>query len=223
LQKAYATGQNILQLLRGESSINTEKAIQTSYDLQAGTATVLSGNPVHTAYLYRYAKEIANVLRPYQPQSLLDAGTGEGTTLAAILHHYLPVAVHGFDISIKRLNYAQHHLPLVHFTAASLSAIPYHNCAFDAVCTSHAIEPNNGREEPILKELHRVTRRVLILLEPAYELAPQKAQERMREYGYCRGLADTATRLGFHVVHHGLFPVTKNPLNPTGLLLIEKH
>jgi uncharacterized protein YbaR (Trm112 family) len=37
-----------------------------------------------------------------------------------------------------------------------------------------------------------------------------------------RGLKDTAEQLGYKVLEYRLFDYTINPLNPTGLLIIEK-
>jgi len=44
----------------------------------------------------------------------------------------------------------------------------------------------------------------------------------MAQHGYCRDLCGHAERLGLKVIAHQLFPVIRSPLNPTGLLIIEK-
>ncbi|XOJ73453.1 hypothetical protein ABXT43_00940 [Candidatus Pelagibacter sp. Uisw_114] len=58
------------------------------------------------------------------------------------------------------------------------------NNSFEISMTMHAIEPNNGEEEEIIKELIRVSSRGLVLIEPDYKLANTIQRKRMRKYGY---------------------------------------
>ena len=62
-----------------------------------------------------------------------------------------------------------------------------------------------------------------MLLEPAFELADDKAKERMLKHGYVTKLRSTADDLGYEVISHRLFHPTSNPLNPTGLMVIRKE
>ncbi len=60
------------------------------------------------------------------------------------------------------------------------------------------------------------------MLEPAYELATEEAQKRIKEHGYVSDLYGAAKRLGYEVLTYRLFPPFSNPLNPTGLMIIKK-
>ena len=71
-------------------------------------------------------------------------------------------------------------------------------------------------------ELYRIARKYVVLLEPCYELASDEARQRMVKHGYATKLLDTAKELGYKVLEHRLFEITSNPLNPTGLLIIQK-
>lgn len=73
-----------------------------------------------------------------------------------------------------------------------------------------------------MRELLRVARRVVVLVEPIYELADEFARQRMEHHGYVRGLKACADKLGLNVVDYRLLPYTSNPLNPSGVLVIEK-
>jgi len=104
-----------------------------------------------------------------------------------------------------------------------LTRIPFADNSFDVVYTNESIGENAEHETTILTELYRVASRFLILLEPAYELAPPEAQARMLEHGYCQDLAGHARRLGMKVLEHKLIPFVENPLNPIGSIVIEKN
>ncbi len=232
LKAAYARGENITALLRKQfgSLINTEEIIELSYDLQAGSYVAAMQDSAVAANVNEYAAEIARLLLQYGgPSSLLEAGVGEATTMARVLqaYHQTEIEAHGFDLCWSRIYQgkqwlAREGLPRVALCTASLARIPFADNAFDVVYTSHSIEPNGGRESEILGELYRVASRYLMLLEPAYELATPEAQARMTQHGYCRDLCGYAERLGMKVIAYRLFPVVRNPLNPTGLIIIEK-
>ncbi|MDR2117144.1 MAG: methyltransferase domain-containing protein [Planctomycetaceae bacterium] len=173
-------------------------------------------------------KKIIHSLTP-NPQSILEAGIGEGNTLSHLLQHFeTPIVSYGFDISWSRIAYARNWLKsqncknTVLFTGDLLN-IPCADNAFDIVYTAHAIEPNRGKEQPILQELFRVAKKYLILLEPSYELASEESKQRMDEHGYIKGLEETALKLEYNVVEYKLFKYTANPLNPTAIMIIQKN
>lgn len=232
LQELYESGVNISAFLREQQGIswNTESIIEFAYDLQAGSYIALSETPEGSNLKEKYTSEVANViLSLLEPASLLEAGVGESTTLAGVLKHLkIPVEAFGFDISWSRVAYGKKYLEKqgisnVTLCTGSLLSIPFADESVDIVYTSHSIEPNRGKEEPILRELLRVARKYLILLEPAYELASDEARKRMDFHGYCRNLKEIASQLGCKVLVHELFPVTGNPLNPTAITIIEKE
>jgi SAM-dependent methyltransferase len=235
LKSAYQQGRNIMQMLRqdSQSCVNDERTIELSYDLQSGSYIRSAESVEGGATLRQYSRHLADVLSGLGPiDSLLEAGVGEATTLWNVIDQLAktPTHVHGFDLCWSRVASGARWLAKqatrydIRLATASLLELPYQDNSFDVVYTAHAIEPNRGREEAILKELHRVASRYLVLLEPAYELASAEARARMDAHGYCTGLAETARALGFKVERHEIFSGTyaHTPLNPTGLLLISK-
>lgn len=232
LQALYAQGRNISALLREERGLdrNTGEIVEIAYDLQTGSYVAAMEQPSMAAHKRDYSAEIARtILSLCEPASVLEAGVGEATTLSGVLRG-LPSGTRsfGFDLSWSRVAWARgwlesQGLPGATLCIGDLLHVPLASDSVDVVYTSHSLEPNRGSEQPMLRELFRVARRFLVLLEPGYELAGEEARRRMDAHGYCRGLRATAEGLGLQVLRHELFPFTANPLNPTAITVIRKE
>jgi hypothetical protein len=231
IAELYARGENVMANLRslsgssGGKSSNTVEDIMISYDFQAGS--YIRSYEQNPAYLDSYTAELRNVLAQLGPiDTLLEAGCGEATTLSILASsmHTRPV-LGGFDISWSRVKLGQVFAGCRALSAslfcADLFRIPLADRSVDVVYTSHSIEPNGGREREAILELARVARNWLVLLEPAHDLAGEEARGRMESHGYVQDLAATIRSLGLTLVEHRLFPVSANPLNPTGLYLVK--
>lgn len=231
LANAYQRGENITLIMRGLEGAdgNTEESIELAYDLQAGSYIEALEDPQNLDYGKRYGKLVAEEIQALtEPKSVLEAGIGEGTTLFFVLKSFdrAPENVHGLDISWSRIARCQQWLKdnqvAPFLSVASLLSTPYADSSFDVVYTSHAVEPNGGKEVEVLTELYRVTSRYLVLFEPAYELASPEGRARMQRLGYCRNLPAVAKELGMQVERHDLLPICANPLNPTAITVIAK-
>ena len=232
IKEVYAKGGNIIQYLKsidGNETRTTIEDIMISYDFQAGSyIKQLSENP---EFKLNYCSAIARIIDKLENvDTIIEVGVGEATTLGVLAkklntdaRKYL-----GFDISWSRLKFgsdfiADLNLSNVELFVANLFEIPLKDSSIDVVYTSHSIEPNGGKEEEALKELYRITKKYLILLEPSFEFANEEARNRMKHHGYVTKLYETAVNLGMNVVEHRLFDYSANPLNPTGLMIIEKQ
>lgn len=230
MRAAYLRGENAMEYARRLSGKLSNSGIATliSYDLQAGSyIKQAKGNPQGTS---RWCKQLANVLNPYltKQSTILEVGCGEATTLAGLLTYVQNKPSHalGFDISWSRLthglNWLQQNMVSANLFVSDLFEIPFEDSSIDVVYTSHSLEVNGGREEAAIYELLRVARRAVILVEPIYELASPEAQSRMDSHGYIRNLKTTIERLGATLHTYKLLEYCVNPLNPSGLLIIEK-
>lgn len=231
LRLLYEQGKNIAAHLREEQGLqrNTAEIIEIAYDLQAGSYVAAMKKAATARHKKDYTAELARiVLALGRPASVLEAGVGEATTLSGVLQNLgTGVRSFGFDLSWSRLAFARrwledHGLRGTTLCTGNLLQIPFADDAVDVVYTSHSIEPNGGNEEPILRELYRVARKYLVLLEPGYELADDEARRRMDAHGYCKNLRASAESLGYRVLRHELFPFSVNARNPTAITIIEK-
>lgn len=231
LKLLYEQGTNISAYLRREKEVqgNTAEIIEVAYDLQTGSYIDAMQNTIKADHQQNYTAETARIiLSLLNPTSILEAGVGEATTLSGVLSHLgCAISSYGFDLSWSRVAFAkrwlrQQNISNTVLCTGNLLHIPFTDNSVDIVYTSHSIEPNRGKEEQILRELFRVAKKYVILLEPCYELADEKARERMNSHGYCKNLYGTARSFGYTVLEHRLFPFISNPLNPTALTIIRK-
>ncbi|MCC6779482.1 MAG: class I SAM-dependent methyltransferase [Hyphomicrobiales bacterium] len=232
IRALFERGENIIEwvVAHERAAANSETAILYSYDVQAGSYVAALEDEARRRFNDNFGRRVATVLDELAPTSLLDAGVGEATSLAPVLRHMAarPAHVLGFDLSLSRLLYAHRHLDdqqqgnVALFTGA-LERIPLASASADVVLTMHAVEPNHGREADVLRELLRVARRYLVMIEPSYELAPPEGRARMERLGYVRELPAVLERLGHRPHRIEAWPLNANPLNPAALIVVEKQ
>lgn len=232
-KSAFEKGQNITTLLKERLGVeqNSPEIIEVAYDLQAGSYIDSVKNK--RSSWDAYTAEIAGLLSRYcvTAESVLDVGTGEMTTLAGVARHCYNSSFEYYacDISLSRLikgkSFIAEELPeeLVHKITpfvADLFYLPFVNSSIDVVWTSHALEPNGGREKLALTELLRVAKRKLILFEPYYEKNSSEGKSRMDRLGYIKGLPGVIEECG--AVCEEILPLgnISNPLNPTHAFII---
>lgn len=231
IKEIYASGGNIIKYLKGTSNKkqNTIEDILISYDFQSGS--YVKGFSTDLEHKKDYCASLAKTIDSLgEFDSIVEVGVGEATTLATLLGQlaHTPSNILGFDISWSRLKFAKEFLSEFDFNnvnlfTANLFEIPLLDNSVDIVYTSHSIEPNGGNEKEALQELYRIAGKYVVLLEPSFEFANEDARARMIEHGYVTKLHSTALELGYKVIEHRLFDSCVNPLNPTGLIIIEKE
>jgi SAM-dependent methyltransferase len=230
MRAAFTNGKNVMEYARQTKGAlgNSPIATLIAYDLQAGA--YISGARANPEARVRWCDQLAGILNPYinKQSTVLEVGCGEATTLAGVLKRLnnLPRHALGFDISWSRcahgLSWLAENAVSADLFVADIFEIPLEDSSVDVVYTSHSLEPNGGHEEAAIKELMRVAQRAVVLVEPVYELANAEAQARMRKHGYVRDLKKTAEALGATVTDYRLLDYCGNPLNPSGLVLIDK-
>lgn len=235
MRAAYANGANAMDWCREHVRLthsgrceNDLIATLVAYDLQSGSYVSLArSNPEGNL---QWCRQLAGLLSGVllEGDSVLEVGVGEATTLAGVLEECAvkPSVALGFDVSWSRVSEGRKWLKEkgqeAYLYVADLLNIPLADKSVDVVYSSHSLEPNGGQEEVALRECLRVARKTVLLVEPIYELASTDAQERMRRHGYIEGLHETAHRLDAVITDYRLLDYTPNPLNPSGVLRLEK-
>lgn len=231
LRQAYARNKNITKLLSENGDWDREEVIEIAYDMQSGSYT--QGALANPERLQRYAREINELCHEFifPGDLILDCGAGELTTLSALSHH-LPEKTRllACDISLSRLNVGRCFAERVmrkdlaqdlRLFVADMGRLPLADNSVDVVFTSHALEPNHGREAKLFKELLRISRRHMILFEPSWENATELMRARMDEHGYVRDLPRHIEEAGGRMISVEPLPHPLNPMNPTYCYIVE--
>jgi hypothetical protein len=232
LRQAYSRGDNITQLLtKSNPGLDRSEIIEIAYDIQSGSYIKYALESPDI--LKRYACEIYGLAKPYLAETdvILDCGAGELTTLSLPSEH-LPAKCQllACDISLSRLKLGRRFAERVmrgdlvrdlSLFVADISRLPISDSSVDVVFTSHALEPNHGRERELIAELLRVSRRQLLLFEPSWENADEVVRARMDQHGYVRNLPQHIQAAGGRLVSVDPLPNPLNPLNPTYCYVVE--
>lgn len=231
MRQAYNNGDNAMEWARKflGNEKNDEMATTIAYDQQAGN--YIKGARNNPEYRESWCRQISDEIVKYQEsgEDILEIGCGEATTLSGVAQNVLThqhANFYGFDISWSRIflgnKWLTEHDVKATLFVANLFNIPLRTSSIPIVFTAHSLEPNGGREREALEELLRVTGRYLILIEPLYELASEKAKKRMNHHGYVTDLKKTVESIGHKIIDYRLLDVCVNELNPSGLIVVEK-
>jgi ubiquinone/menaquinone biosynthesis C-methylase UbiE len=157
--------------------------------------------------------------------TVLDCGTGEGTSIISILKKLGMQSGYAIDASISRVLWAQSNAAVagidLNLAVSDIGQLPLNDNAVDVVVTVHALEPNHGLERELIKEMGRVARRFMFLIEPDFEKALKKQKERMMKLGYVRGLDDAINQNNFSILDKVSIVNNSNELNVAQVTIVD--
>jgi ubiquinone/menaquinone biosynthesis C-methylase UbiE len=122
-------------------------------------------NPLARALYARFFARLAGLVEPLRPASVLDAGCGEGETIAR-LGPLLPANVTGFDNNPDCIAFVGRRFPQHRFSVEDIYRLPYADESFDLVLCLEVLE-HLSEPERALAELCRVARRDLVVSVPS--------------------------------------------------------
>lgn len=175
-------------------------------------------------------KYVATIISSLCPGgSLVEVGAGDLSSLVGIVKMIEPSPrrLGAVDISELRLIVGRRlahdqHVDVNVMCAANGMALPFADNQWDVVLTYSCLEQNSVPLDLVLRELHRVTGRYLILVEPSYELGHPLFRRRIQKVGYVRGIPTVACKLGFDIIRHDSMPVRRY-ISDLALTVIAKR
>ena len=225
LKQSYDQGINLTELILSWGMSIDLEVISIIYDFQSGTYTKNSNeNP---RQIDAITSEIVETLCRYlnKEMSLLDCGTGEATTIIPILKKLGMRSGYAIDTSISRLLWAQRNAAAARvdlkLAVSDLGKLPLLDNTVDAVVTVHALEPNHGRESDLIKELGRVARRFMFLIEPDFESSSTAQKERMTKLGYIREIDAAIKKNNFKILDKIPMTNNSNEVNVASITVVD--
>ena len=124
-----------------------------------------SDNPLQKFLIDRFHNRIVELVGELRPQTLLDAGCGEGFVADVLLKRLPALQITGFDVNERSVQLARMRNPRGTFTTGDIYNIDHPDSSFDVVLSlevlEHLHEPHRA-----LAELARVARRAVVLSVP---------------------------------------------------------
>lgn len=226
LKKLYLNRTNINQYLRKKTNLSEKEIIKLSYDVQSGSYVKDYNYFLSKKVLSQAIKEINST----NYKSLMDFGCGELTNFYTLIENIktknkLFVAN---DLSFSRiligkkfLKKKKKKIQLKLFSNNSIN-IPLPDNSIDIVTSCHALEPNKKNVNKILKELWRISKKKLILLEPNNQLGNKLIKQRFKEHNYILDLEEKIKKItpNYKIIDNKTY---LNPLNPSSTFILEKN
>jgi SAM-dependent methyltransferase len=227
------------RLSRGRLSRSSEEN-RRKYDGLAGAYHTASATEIPKLRVFRgqlalvpgrdirrdWVAKLADKVRVHgEPSAILEVGSGDGNNFP-LLHEQFPNAkLTGIDISPKRVEFAQKHPPYQNinatFQVASATELPFPDNSFDAVYSMYCLE-HLPREYPqAIREMVRVARRCVVLIEPVPEHRGAAQRIYARASDFLRGLPDFLEREHLEVDSVELLDSATVPLNMGSLITIK--
>ena len=116
LKNLYESGKNISQLLRTEKNLNhnSSEIIERAYDLQTGSYIEAMNDTEMLEQKNNYTDRLAKIILELgEPESILEAGVGEATTLSGVLKspRAIEVSINIMDAFVHMRQYLLSHAP----------------------------------------------------------------------------------------------------------------
>lgn len=137
-----------------------EPSVETSNERKHTT-----GNPIQRRLIERFHAKLASLVKQQEPDTLLDAGCGEGFVAESMLRAIPTVGITGFDPFEPCVQAARRRNPRATFLVGDIYDIPFDDDSFDVVCCFEVME--HLHDAPLaLKEIARVAGKAVVLSVP---------------------------------------------------------
>jgi SAM-dependent methyltransferase len=196
----------------------------TTYLVPSNGRVILIHDRLERSYEY-VSKVFDSCIQDFGPDvsRILEIGCGEGYYLKHIKQNSPERSVYGIDLSPNRVRKTVRHAGTVEILSciANAEMLPFADESFDVAYTCYALEQMPSSVGQALKEMHRVVRKGIILVEPFYSI--QNVFGRLNNWNcdYVRDIPLHVERSGFRVTSTKRLSLGA-PTNLAGLLVARK-
>lgn len=132
-----------------------------------------STNPIQRFLLAQFNRRLLECVKLANPDTVLDAGCGEGFTMSLLSEYGTTTTITGIDFSDDAIALAKKTAPTLQIKKASIYSIPYSDASVDLVICSEVLEHLENPDKAIA-EIMRVSKKYVIVSvpnEPYFQLA----------------------------------------------------
>lgn len=143
-----------------------------------------TANPIARRMIGGFFDRLRSTIEPMQASSVLDAGCGEGETVAR-LRDALPKRIVAIDVDPTAVEFTARRFPKLEVSRASVYELPFDDDAFDLVLCLEVLE-HLDEPDRALAELVRVSSRHLVVSvpdEPWFRLGSLARGKHVRRLG----------------------------------------
>lgn len=123
------------------------------------------GNPLQQYLIGRFYNQMFDLLRPLEVDSILDVGSGEGTTLNKLQKQKIGKRLEGLEYLDTAIKIGRKLYPKLKLKQGTIFDLPYKDNSFDLLLCMEVLEHIENPETAI-PELHRVTSKYLLVSVP---------------------------------------------------------
>lgn len=124
-----------------------------------------SKNPIQQLLINNFYKNLIDLAKPLNPETILDAGCGEGFSLAKLSESKIGKKLEGIDYSREAVALSQRLFPTLGFKYGSIYSLPYKDNSFDLVVCTEVLEHLDDPQKA-LSEVLRVSKKYILFSVP---------------------------------------------------------
>ncbi|EKD65338.1 MAG: methyltransferase type 11 [uncultured bacterium] len=146
-------------------------------------------NPLQKLLINNFYSTLVSLAKPINPNTVLDAGCGEGFTLNKLMSNNIGKSIEGVEYTKEAITLGKKLFPKAKIKSGSIYELPYKNNSFDLVICTEVLEHMEYPQKALLEAL-RVSKKHIILSvpnEPFFRIANLLTGKYVNEFGNSPG------------------------------------